>query len=303
MSVTDAAGHATSITTGPTASYTNATRSAELVAIGSDLIGLVTDPTAGPYTVTLQPTVDTTIDLAVALPRSDGSVARADTGALQIPAGRTTRVVLDTAQSDALRVEQDLAGDGEFTATATLTSQTFTAEGASLVSATVVGPEVVAGASSRGFSLALLFDRQVKVEDDQLRRSRITRFRRTQWSTRRPNCPAAGVRDARAARRPLRAHDSGGRRHRRSARRPWSAATAPMHTRLVDAGAVITGHVMNADGSPIQNAPVVYADWRSPTGAVLRWSKPTRGQFGFRTSSTPRRRAAVVRHRPGAVDR
>ena len=283
ISVADAAGHTATRTLGdPSVASVNAIRSAALVPVGStSVLGVITDPSAGPYTLMLQSLADTNAELAVALPRGDGTIARADAGSLMLAAGVTRRIVLDTAQADALRVEQDLAGDGEFTVTATLTSQTLAPAGATLVSATMVGPEAVEGASDRGFSLALLFDRPVdsdaaKVTDHYTIPANTVASATTQLSGRLvfasllqpegPYVPSSitidGLADSRQAIGP--------------------PAAMPLGSRLLEPGAVINGHVVNADGTPIPSAPVIYSNQYSERSGLAILNTDARGQFQFR---------------------
>src|SRR5439155_5580099 len=109
-------------------------------------LGVITDPN-GTYSLTLTSDQDATIDLSVAMPRTGGSVAHAVANALTLHAHRPARVVFDPARADRLTVDQDVDDDQTFETSQALSTESLTPQGPTLVSATVVGPELVSGAS------------------------------------------------------------------------------------------------------------------------------------------------------------
>ncbi len=246
LTLVDAAGRRSS-TDGPIA-----IASSTIVPLSPDgrrLLALVTDLTASPYTLELA-TPEGSLDVSVTLPMGDGRFARFDLPDL----ASGSRLTLDASRPLRLQLRRGPAGDPvEVPRTGLLES-----DGARLVSATVIGPEILAGSGPFGQHLALLFDRAVEatsaadvthyaIPDNEVR------VARRQLSGRlvlgmlaQPEGPyvpteltVAGIRDGRGASGPSR--------------------SVSLASRLTDAGAVVSGRVVNADGSPVTNARVTYA--------------------------------------------
>ena len=103
------------------------------------------------------------IDLAVTLPRGDGTVVRGVATGVELAAGERAWVSLNLARPRSLLLERDTNGDGmpDATVPLALDGSVETSEGPRLLAARVVGPETIAGASPLGLAVALLYDRVV----------------------------------------------------------------------------------------------------------------------------------------------
>ena len=224
-------------------------------------LGIVTEPTASPYELTLTPEAAGTTSVALTLPRGDGTFVRG-TASFDFDLGAEGRLVADLFRPESLAVEIDADGDGLFETAVSLALETIAAEGPRLVSATVIGPELLDGASSFGFHAAALFDRVV----DEATASDIRRYALSdnavsgaaaQLSGRlvfltlaRPEGPiitttldVEGIRDSRGVFGP--------------------PGNAVLQSRLADEGAVVSGRVFEADGTPVSFGTVGYANYRS----------------------------------------
>jgi hypothetical protein len=222
-------------------------------------IGLITQPTGGPYTIELTGRGAGMVDLAVSLPRGDGTTARAAIAGVSVTPGGRARVVIDPARPDALALETDAGADGTFEAQQALTPATLGPDGAHLVSAAVVGSEVFSNAGPYGKHGVLLFDRVVhetQVQNTSLytiANNTVVRVRRVLSGRlaiveldqpEGPHVPArlalGGVADLRGALGP--------------------PVERPLDSRLVDPGAVVTGRVFTPDGAGVGGVDVYYSN-------------------------------------------
>ncbi|MCU1347593.1 MAG: LamG domain protein jellyroll fold domain protein, partial [Acidobacteria bacterium] len=258
VTLTDASGNVAQ--TGGTNGLTvDAVATATLIPFGSDasqFLGLVANPVAGPYRVDLDVNGSGTTDLSFTMPRGGGSFLRAFASGITVVQGAKLRVVLDAR--NALVLEIDANGDGTYETRQALATEMLYPQGPNFVSAAVIGPETLSGASPFGFQAALLFDRVV----DAATASDLTRYTipsnsvvsaKRQLSGRlvfvnfsQPEGPylttsirAAAMKDSRGV--------SG------------NANTVGLQSRLRDAGAVVTGRILDADGIGVSSANVTYA--------------------------------------------
>lgn len=232
-----------------------------LVPVGGHgaYLGVITAPAASPYTLTLEGTGTGSGDIAFTVPRGDGAFVRVVATPATLAAGSRARLVVDLARPGATSLELDLDGDGAFEDRRSVFVETLASDGPRLVSANVVGPETLTGLSPAGVQGALLFDRVVDAERaaDRTRyalRDNAVRGAKRQLSGRLvllnleqpegPYVPATlavtGMTDGRGVAGP--------------------AAEVALGSRLTDAGAVVTGRVLQADGSPAPGARVVYVN-------------------------------------------
>ncbi|HKY21469.1 MAG TPA: carboxypeptidase regulatory-like domain-containing protein, partial [Vicinamibacterales bacterium] len=262
VTLTDAAGRRLARST---AAETKEIRGGVIIPFASGtapLFGLLTDPSSAPFTLELASRGEGPVDLAVTFPRGDGTLVRA-TGSTSFLAASRARLRIDPS-AGTLILETDVAGDGSFEATVPLSSEVLSPEGARLLSATVVGPETLSGAGAMGFHTALLFDRVVGARSAE-ETARYTlpsnsfRVLRRQLSGRLvfgqldlpegPNVPTTltltSVDDLKGA--------------------PGPGATVPLQSRLQDAGAIVTGRVLAAEGSTVLGALVRYFNYSDPT--------------------------------------
>jgi Big-like domain-containing protein/carboxypeptidase family protein len=221
------------------------------------LLGVITALGSPSYALEIGATAAGTLDLAVTQPTGDGSFTRGTVTGRAIAAGAQARLLIDrrTPQTMTLQIDQD--GDGTFDSADSLATERLTSSGPKLLSATVVGPETVDGASPFGFQIAALFDRVVdRTSSSQPSHytipSNTVQTARAQLSARfvfgsleQPEGPyipttltASGVLDGRGAAGP--------------------AKTVPLVSRLEDPGAVVSGRVIGADGTPVTDGVVTY---------------------------------------------
>ena len=219
-------------------------------------LGLITAPAAPPYTLLLVADGTGSVDLAVTLPRGDGSFLRETIAGVSVAPGARLRLVLDEEQHGALAI--DLDGDGTFETTRTLSQEVVQSHGPQLLSATVIGPETLSQAGPFGFNAVLLFDRIVDAATARIKTNYTIPAnavlsagpqlsgRLVFASLAQPEGPyvgtiltAGGIADRRGVTGPLR--------------------TVPLQSRLQEPGAVVSGRVFNADGSPVGAATVTYS--------------------------------------------
>ena len=253
-------------------------------------------------------------DLAVSLPRADGSVGLHTFTGLSVSAGDVGKVALDLlATSPRLVMSIDADGDGIFEKSVDAAAEEILeASGPALLSATVIGPETLSGADAFGRAVALLFDRELRPDEADLTSSyevdaHDVLSARTQLSGRLVflflGQPAGDLvaRDLTVSG----LFDSTGR--------AMLSQTMGLGSRIVppDAvGGVVSGRVLDAEGAPIEGArgdlpeqlgrrdlraraPVHRSRWH----VSIRLGTP-RGQGTFHHSSVGSSHGRV----PGALD-
>ncbi|MEA2465193.1 MAG: large repetitive protein, partial [Acidobacteriota bacterium] len=229
--------------------------SAVLVPIADTTLGVI--PTAAtPYTLVFAAAGNGSSDLSVTLPRGGGAFTRAWVTNLAVSNGAKYRIVADPRRTP-LTLDVDANGDGQYEAQQQLSTETLMPQGPRFVSATVIGPQTIAGSQPFGQQVAMLFDRVVdataaaKKENYEVPSNTIHSAKR-QLSGRlvfatltQPEGPyiessmtARNVTDARGVKGP--------------------EATVAMQSRLEDIGAVVSGRIIDADGTPVTSAIVTY---------------------------------------------
>lgn len=231
-----------------------------LLALGSSsnapVVGLVTAPTAPPYTLLLTPQASGFVDISIAIPRGDGTVIRGQMGQTVV-LGQAMRVIADFSNPNNLVLQTDTFGDGSFSTSIPLSTQIISASGPNLTSATVIGPETVSQAGPFGLNMVLLFDRIVDATTSAVTGNYTIPNNSVQSASRQlsgrlvfgnltqpegPYVPTtAGV---------------GGVQDQRGVVGPSS--TVNLQSTLQDPGAVVSGRVLNADGSTSTSANVTY---------------------------------------------
>jgi hypothetical protein len=265
LAVVDGAGRLTSRSTDPQAPLSLTSQNvvgAVLTPLGSDaILGLLTQPSAGPYTWEFRSASSSLGSLSASFPRADGSFGRVAWSGF-VSAGTIVRVVLDSDGSAALRKDQ--GGDGVFETTEALSVDTLPADGPRLIAAAVIGPETLDGAGPWGFHTALVFDRVVgeasaadttkyTVPDNQVRSARRQLSGRLVFAglslPEGPNVPSRistrGIEDARGVAGP--------------------DGIAALNSRIKTRGAVVSGRVLNAEGGPLVGRTVTYSQQNDPT--------------------------------------
>jgi protocatechuate 3,4-dioxygenase beta subunit len=229
--------------------------SAVLVPIADTTLGVI--PTAStPYTLVFAATGNGSSDLSVTIPRGGGAFTRAWVTNYHVSGGAKYRIVADPRRTP-LMLDVDSNGDGQYETQQQLSSETLTPQGPRFVSATVIGPQTIAGSQPFGQQVAMLFDRVVdataaaKKENYEVPSNSVHSAKR-QLSGRlvfatltQPEGPyiessmtARNVTDARGVKGP--------------------EATVAMGSRLQDIGAVVSGRIIDADGTPVTGAIVTY---------------------------------------------
>lgn len=258
-------------------------------AATAPVFGFIAAPT-GPYTLTLTAREADAIDLSVSLPRGDGTYLRGRLPGFPMAAGSRGTVRISPRLPDALVFEYDADGSGTIDSQATLMSETLQPQGPQFVSATIVGPETLPAAGPYGVNVALLFDRIVdgtaaanranySIPRNELRSARRQLSGRLVFgSLAQPEhsyvpttITVAGLPDPRGV--------------------PGNGGTKPLRSLLRDPGAVVSGRILNPDGTPVVGATVIYQNnpnWKtcempdnSQTGFAAVQTDPA-GRYEFR---------------------
>jgi hypothetical protein len=225
----------------------------------SPTLGLITAPSGSPYTLALTGRAAGTASFSITVPNGTGAFVRGTATGIAVSPSWRGRVVIDLAQPDQMRLVQDTNGDGADDSTTPLFNDSVLPQGAKLLSAHIIGPETIDSAGPFGVHTVLLFDRVVapasaaavssySVPSNSVRSAKAVMSQRLVLATlTQPEGPyvpttmsVTGVTDGRGV------LVAGGN------------APVPLESRLIDPGAVVSGRVMNADGSPVASGFVVY---------------------------------------------
>lgn len=223
------------------------------------VMGLVTAPTAPPYTLLITPQVSGSMNISITIPHGDGTVIRGETG-VSTAQGQMMRVIADFNNPNNLVLQVDSLKNGSFVTSIPLTTQIISPSGPNLTSATVIGPGTVSQAGPFGLNMVMLFDRPVDPVTSAITTnytipnnliiaaSRELSGRMVFGNFSQPEGPnvpttvaASGVADTRGAVGP--------------------SATVNLQSTLQDPGAVVTGRVLNANGTPSTTATVTYLNY------------------------------------------
>jgi hypothetical protein len=232
-------------------------------ASAATYLGWVTAPTNSPYTLTITGQGPGATDIAITIPEGDGTVVHGTVTGLTVAAGLNMRVVADLGNPNNLVLQVDTAGDGSYATSVPMSTQIIRPPGPNLISATVIGPETVSQAGPYGLNTVLLFDRIVDPttsgtasnysipNNTVVAASRQLSGRLVFGNLSQPEGPYVpttmavnGVADQRGTVGP--------------------AATVNLQSRLADPGAVVTGRVLGANGTPSTTATVTYVNTTEP---------------------------------------
>ncbi len=225
-------------------------------------LGLLTSPGNSPYILLLTGTANGATDISISFPKGDGTVIRGTISGFPVVQGRRMKLIVDFTNPANLVLQIDSAGDGSFATQTPLTTQTIAPAGPSLISATIIGTETVSQAGNFGLNGVALFDRVVDAKTSAVAinytipNNTVTAASR-QLSGRlvfldllQPEGPyvpttfaETGVADQRGVVGPT--------------------GSVSLQSRLLDPGAVVTGTVLNPDGTPSTSATVVYSNSKS----------------------------------------
>jgi len=256
VSLTDSSGNQLSTTT-PGGSIPGGVMLSLNSNSSTPVVGLVTAPTIPPYTLLLTPQSAGTVDLSIAIPNGSGAVIRAEATGVTVTPGQAMRVVADFTNPNNLVLQVDTNGDGSFATSIPLTTQVISPSGPNLTSATVIGPGTVSQAGPFGLNMVMLFDRIVDPTTSAVTTNYTIPNNSVQSASRQlsgrlvfgnltqpegPYVPTtvaiSGIEDQRGVVGP--------------------SATVNLQSTLQDPGAVVSGRVLNADGSTSTTATVTY---------------------------------------------
>ena len=260
VSLTDALGRRTVFGRGPGGARVAEIPGGALLPLGepdtAPLVGVVTVADATGYRLD----VFGPAAIALTAPRG-GAFVRGTV----LADGRAT-LAIDVARPGAWVLQQDLDGDGTFESTRDVPLETIEPTGPSLLTAAVIGPETLPRASPFGTNVVLVFDRPVDAEtasdtaayeipSNGVAHAKPQLSGRLVFATLdRPEGPyvptsitAAGIADRRGV---------------------STTDTAPLRALLEDAGAVVSGRVREADGTPVDAGAVVYSNLTDGACAV-----------------------------------
>jgi large repetitive protein len=233
----------------------------------SPVLGLLTAPVSFPYTLQFTANADGAVDLAVTLPSGDGNFVRGAIAGVPVTAGLKSRIVLNSANPGPLVLEQDTGSDGSYATKKNLSALTIIPAGPQFISADVIDGTLLPGASYLGVQTALLFDRPVdsasakqnsnyQIPSNQVQQATaqlsgriiVTNLQQPEGPYILSTVTVSGLSDLRGV--------TG-----RSLTLPLSA------TLLQNPGGVVSGRVLNADGTSVGGAVVTYSDY-SPDNCV-----------------------------------
>lgn len=256
VTLTDGAGNVLS-TNSPGGSIPGGVLLAMSNTATTPAVGLVTVPNYSPYTLSLSPQGSGSVDVSIAIPVGDGTVVRGQATGVPVVQGQAMKVIADFSNPTNLVLLVDTNGDGSYATSIPLSTQIISAAGPNLTSATVIGPGTVSQAGPFGLNMVLLFDRVVDAatssttsnytipNNSVLSASRQLSGRLVFGNLSQPEGPyvpttlaESGVQDQRGVAGP--------------------SAQVNLQSTLQDPGAVVTGRVLNADGSTSTSATVTY---------------------------------------------
>jgi len=260
MAIIDAQGRRASSDTTAATLTASEIPSAVIVPFGTtptaSRLGVIASPVSPPYRLEMTGTGSGTINLSVTVPNGNGSFIHATASNVPVTAGAKYSLGLDPGNPLVLQIDAD--ANGNYETSQPLTSASLFAQGPRLLSATVIGPETLAGAAPFGFNTAVLIDRLVDTASSSNVKN-YTIVKNTVLSARRqlsgrlvfltleqPEGPyvltqlaVANIADGRNVLGP--------------------PATTQLRSRLTDIGAVVSGRVFYADGTPVRNLALIYA--------------------------------------------
>jgi hypothetical protein len=261
ITLLDAAGRKTSTLgtgpDGPPSEVPSATLLPLGTAANAPVLGIVAAATGGAYTLELRSPVDTVADVSMTLPRGDGTFVRGAFYGVEFQPGLVVRVAYDPRWPDDITLAKEGAGSS-----ARHDGRVVEPQGPRVVSATLIGPETLQGASPFGFQLVALFDRVVDGE---------SAARKENYAI--PKNAVHGAKRQLSGRLVFASLDEpeggpdyvpttfsvvGGVSDPRGNEGP--AGTVGVGSRLEDPGAVVSGRVFQADGTPVSSGVVTYVN-------------------------------------------
>lgn len=220
-------------------------------SLGTSLLGLLASATSGPYVLELSGASDATTAVSLTLPDGSGSFVRGEFASVSFGPSGIIRLSLDASQGQ-IALESDFGIERQ--------GQTLVNPGPQLISATLVGPEVLQGAGPFGFNLVALFDRIVDATSAAAKDNYAIPKNGVQSAGRQLSGRMVFLSLDQPEGEYVRTTFAlvGGVTDLRGVEAP--AAEVEIVSLLVDPGAVVSGHVFEADGTPVTSGVVTYAN-------------------------------------------
>lgn len=292
VAIVDAAGRRTEAPSAPGVLPLAQIRGASLVPLGdpasAPVLGLIALPAAAPYTIELTGTEGSPVDVSVTFPRLDGTFARAVRSGVSLAQGAQVRIVVAPNDTAPVTLVDGGSGDGG-PAPDPISVAPLTSESPRLTAAAVIGPETFPNAPPFGFNIALLFDRLIDpraagVVSNYSVPANVVSSAKRQLSGR---VVLATLRQPEGPYVPttITVRNIGDPRGM-----PGFEMARPLSSRLLGVGGVVSGRVLNPDGSPVVGATVFYQanpNWETCENperpmALTSVNTDTSGHYEFR---------------------
>ena len=213
---------------------------------------------------------DGALDLVLTLPRPEGVGLFVFSG-VAVESGVQGKVELDLLRSTStLTLGIDRDGDGIFEETVeSAPAEILSSGGPELLAATAIGPETLNGADPWGRVVAILFDREVRQAEAELTSSYRVEGNEILAAIRQLSGRLVFLflRDPVGEIVPRQVTVSGIFDVTGEPMVP-STVSLPITSRLVDPGAIVSGRVLRADGTPLSGAEVFYLNFAFGTGLI-----------------------------------
>jgi hypothetical protein len=225
------------------------------------------------------------LDLTVSLPRPAGGTSFYVFPGVSVEAGARGKVELDLLRSTSvLTLSIDRDGDGIFEEVVeSATEEVIESSGPKLLAATAVGPETLSGADPWGRIVALLFDREIRLAEAETASNFSVAENEVLAAIRQLSGRLVFLflRDPVGEIVPRQATVSG---LFDTAGQPMIPATVslPITSRLVDPGALVTGRVLQADGTPLTGAQIFYLNTSRVAGLFAISAKEVESDGSYR---------------------
>ena len=225
------------------------------------------------------------LDLAVSLPLAEGTSFYLFSG-VSVDSGNQGKVEIDllgTVPTLTLSIDRD--GDAVFEESVeSAPVEIIQSSGPELLAATVVGPETLSGADPWGRVVALLFDKEVRAEEAE----RASNYRVADNEVLSTIRQLSGrlvfvfLRDPVGDLVPRQATVTGLFDPSGQPMIPFTVSL-PITSRLEDPGAIVTGRVLEADGTPLGGAQIFYLNSSRGVGLFAISAKEVEpdGSYGF----------------------
>ena len=249
-------------------------------------IALITRLDSSRYEVSWTATGTGSLDLTLSVPRPGSGVGFYVFSGVGIEAGEQGKVVLYFPINESmLTLSIDRDGNGIFEESVeSAPVEIIQSSGPELLAATVVGPETLSGADPWGRVVVLLFDKEVRAVEAE----RASNYRVGENEVLSAIRQLSGrlvfvfLRDPVGDLVPRQATVTGLFDSSGQPMIPFTVSL-PITSRLVDPGAIVTGRVLRADGTPLGGAQIFYLNSSRGVGLFAISAKEVEpdGSYGF----------------------